>query len=177
MTHLRRDPATGAMLLVRDDEPEPAAKSEPEVVELVADVVKSSSDQQYLLCIAWEPGKDDRIAKGVDGARDFMTAPDVEQAAWRLIAKHAGGQSGLAHASFFDPSRDESHARVVESYIYRGPDWPMTAADGSEVVVKAGAWLVGLECDDVAWAEYKAGRIGGVSVQGRARRRRIEAQP
>lgn len=175
-THLTRDIATGVFKVVRDDgttvdltdASTPVAKGDVDAE--VVPVLKANADQQYLLCVAWEPGKHDHIAKGVDGGRDFMTEADVEQAAWGLVAKHAGGASGLGHASFFDPTRTESHAKVVESYVYRGPDWPMKNTAGRDVVIKSGTWLVGLQCDDVAWELYKTGRVTGVSPQGFATR-------
>lgn len=173
MTHLRRDPATGKVELIRDGDP--VAKA-AEVLEAPdAPVVKAIDEQQYLLCVAWEPGKQDRIAKGVDGARDFMTEVEVEKAAWNLLGKHRGGVAGVAHASYFNPGIDDEHAIVVESYVYRGPDWSLTNTAGEDVVIKSGTWLVGLQCDDEAWGLYKAGRVTGVSVQGQAKRRTMRS--
>jgi hypothetical protein len=172
VTHLRRDPATGHYELVGD---EPVAKSALEPEPLPVEVVKETAEQRYLLCVAWEPGKQDRIAKGVDGARDFMNEAEVEQAAWRLIAKHRGGVAGVAHASYFNPGLEDEHAVVVESYVYRGPDWALTNTGGEDVVIKSGTWLVGLQCDDYAWGLYKTGRVTGVSTQGAAKRRTVRS--
>lgn len=165
MTHLRRNPETGTWDVITDDVAKDTSPGE------LVSVVKAVTEQKYLLCVAWEPGKQDRIAKGVDGARDFMSEAEVEKAAWGLVAKHKGGQSGLGHASYFTPGLDDDHATVVESYVYRGPDWSLTNTGGDAVVIKSGTWLVGLQCDDLAWDLYKRGQITGASPQGAAIRR------
>jgi putative serine protease XkdF len=122
-------------------------------------------EQQYLLTVAYQAGRDERITKGQDGARDFFSPAELEKAAW-LFMKSAR-DVGLFHLD-----GTTGCAQVVESYIWRGDDWALTAADGTEQIVKSGDWLVGLLCDDVAWNLYKSGRISGVSPQGRAARRR-----
>lgn len=123
-------------------------------------------EQRYLLTVAYQAGRDERIAKGQDGHRDYFTAAELEKAAWSFLGD-GGRQVGLFHMD-----GTEGRAQVVESYIYRGDPWAITAADGSEVVVKAGDWLVGLVCDEVAWSLFKSGHVAGVSPQGSAKRRR-----
>lgn len=124
-------------------------------------------EQRYLLAVAYQAGRDDRIVKGADGARDFFTETELEKAAWSLLNRDTTPQVGLYHVD-----GTVGHAQIVESYIYRGADWTLSAVDGTEQVVKAGDWLVGLLCDDVAWDLYKTRRVAGVSVQGTAKRRR-----
>lgn len=126
------------------------------------------AEQRYLLAVAYQPGRDERIAKGVDGGRDFFTEAELEKACWSLLNRDEPPVVGMFHAD-----GTVGHARVVESYIYRGPDWELAAVDGSVQVVKSGTWLVGLQCDQVAWEMHKAGQVGGVSLQGVAKRRRI----
>jgi hypothetical protein len=128
------------------------------------------AEQQYLLAVAYQAGRDDRIAKGLDGGRDYFTEAELEKAAWSLLNRDAAPEVGLYHAD-----GTVGHARVVESYIYRGAPWTLTAVDGTEQVIKAGDWLIGLQCDDYAWQLYKTGLVQGVSLQGRARRRRVAA--
>jgi hypothetical protein len=118
-------------------------------------------EQRYVLGLAYQAGKDPKIAKGLDGERDYFTPAELEKAAWSYLAN--GPVVGLFHAE-----GTEGHATVVESYCYRGPDWDM-----GDVVVKSGDWLVGAVLDDVAWDLYKSGRITGWSPQGSATRRRI----
>lgn len=129
------------------------------------------TEQRYLLTVFHQAGRDERIVKGADGSRDYFTAEELEKACWSML------QSGAPEVGFFHADGTVGHAQVVESYIYRGPDWTLTADDGSEVVVKAGDWLGGLLLDDVAWDIKKAGRVSGVSIQGRARRRKIRSTP
>lgn len=122
------------------------------------------AEQRYLLTVAHQPGRDERITKGVDGQRDFFTGEQLERAAWTLL------QGGAPEVGLYHVDGTVGHAQVVESYIYRGPDWVLKAADGSEQVVKAGTWLVGLQCDDVAWDLWKRRLVTGVSLQGVGKR-------
>jgi hypothetical protein len=117
-----------------------------------------TDEQRYVLGIAYQAGPDPLIKKAEDGGRDFFTAAELEKACWSFLP--AGAEVGLFHAD-----GATGHGTVVESYIYRGPDW-----DLGDVVVKSGDWLVGAILDDTAWQLYKAGRITGWSPQGKARR-------
>lgn len=124
------------------------------------------AEQRYLLTVAYQAGMDEAIAKGQDGHRDFFTPLELEKAAWSFLGD-GGRQVGLFHLD-----GTEGAAQVVESYIYRGPDWELTAVDGSTQVVKSGDWLLGLVCDEKAWRLVKADLVAGVSPQGAAKRRR-----
>ena len=42
--------------------------------------------------------------------------------------------------------------RVVESYIYRGPDWFI-----GDAAIKSGDWLLGTVWDETTWAKIKKG--------------------
>jgi hypothetical protein len=125
--------------------------------------------QQFVLGLAYQAGRDPRISKGADGGRDFFTPEELEKACWSFLA--GGAQVGLFHV-------DDTlgHLRVTESYIYRGPDWNQ----GNGVVIKAGDWLIGGICDDIAWNLVKTGRVTGFSPQGVATRRtvkRVRSEP
>lgn len=123
-------------------------------------------EQRYVLGVAYQAGPDPRIAKGADGARDYFSADELEKAAFSFIP--GGAEVGLFHAD-----GTVGHAQVVESYIYRGPDWDL----GDGVIVKAGDWLVGAILDDIAWDLYKSGHVTGWSPQGQARRRTPRSTP
>lgn len=114
--------------------------------------------QRYVLGIAYQAGPDPLIQRGMDGGRDFFTAAELEKAAWGFLRD--GPEVGLFHAD-----DTEGAATVVESYIYRGPDW-----DLGDVVVRKGDWLIGAILDEAAWNLYLTGRITGWSPQGSARR-------
>lgn len=122
-------------------------------------------EQRFLLAVAHQAGPDTRITKGMDGRRDYFTPAELEKACWSFLPN--GAKSGLFHG----PDDTIGHVQVVESYIYRGPDWLMKAVDGTEQTVKQGDWLIGLKCDDTAWRLYKTGQVAGVSIQGAAKRR------
>lgn len=124
------------------------------------------TEQRFLLALAYQHGRDERIAKGVDGYRDFFTEAELEKAAWSLLQ-----QDRLPEVGLFHMDGTTGRARIVESYIWRGEPFDMTAVDGSTVRVNKGDWLVGLLCDEVAWGLYKSNRVGGVSMQGVAKRR------
>lgn len=118
--------------------------------------------QRYLLALAYQAGADERITKGADGARDYFSVAELEKAAWSFLPQ--GAAVGLFHG----PEQTVGHFQVTESYIYRGPDWDL----GDDVVIKAGDWLIGGICDEVAWNLYTNGHITGMSPQGTATRRR-----
>lgn len=126
-------------------------------------LVKSDDERQYTLQVAY-PADSPDVAKAKDGFQDFASAEAVEKAAWSYMEK--ARNVGLMHAEGTDGA-----GTVVESYVYRGPDWPITAADGSDQVVKSGDWMIGIRWGDDAWNMIKSGEIGGVSMQGAATRR------
>jgi hypothetical protein len=126
----------------------------------------ADEEDRFVLGIAYQAGRDPNIKKGADGFRDWATAREIELACHGFM-KAGGQRSGLFH---IDGTDDAGHARIVENYIYRGPDW--TLANGA--VVKAGDWLLGAILDEQAWALVKAGRITGWSPQGKARRVRSD---
>ena len=114
---------------------------------------------RYILAVAHQAGPDPSIRKGADGGRDYFTEDELEKAAWAFMqgpmeigVDHVDGTTGVAVP--------------VESYIYRGPDWPQP--DGT--VIKKGDWLLGLRTTEDTYQDARAGRFGGVSVQGAARR-------
>lgn len=117
--------------------------------------------QRYVLGIAYQAGPDPRIAKGQDGGRDYFTEAELEKAAWSYLRN--GPQVGLFHVD-----GTTGAAEVVESYVWRGPDWNL----GDGVVAKSGDWLVGMILDEKAWSLVQAGKVNGLSPQGVATRRR-----
>ena len=138
-----------------------------------ARVLKSEPERRYTLNVIYPADKAD-VSVATDGHRDFASKAVVEDAAWNYMRNHrevgtfhSPEAAALAGSEFVTSGA----AEVVESYIYRGPDWAIKAADGSEVVIKEGDWLGGFVWTPEAWADIKEGRIGGVSVEGRARRR------
>lgn len=128
------------------------------------DVTKGATPQRYVLGIAYQAGPDPRIQKGADGGRDYFSAEELEKAAWGFL--RSGPRVGLFHVDGTD--QGGGGAQVVESYIYRGPDWDL----GDGLVAKSGDWLIGAVLSPKAWDLYQAGRIGGFSPQGTAKRRR-----
>src|ERR1700761_9353536 len=99
-------------------------------------VLKSTEPQRYVLGIAYQAGPDPRIAKGQDGGRDFFTAAELEKAAWEFLAN--GPRTGMFHLDGTElDGNGDAVATVVESYIYRGPDWNL----GDGLVAKSGDWL------------------------------------
>ncbi len=121
-------------------------------------------EQRFVLGVAYQPGPDPQIAKGVDGGRDWFTEEELEKAAWSFLRN--GPRVGAFHIDGTDEGG--GMATVVESYIHRGPDWDL----GDGIVVRKGTWVIGAILDPRAWAAHKAGRINGWSPQGVARRRR-----
>ena len=119
------------------------------------------AEARYVLGLAYQAGRDPLIAKGLDGARDFFTADELEKAAWSFLP--GGAQVGMFHAD-----GTTGAARVVESYIWRGDDWDA----GNGTIIRKGDWLIGAICDEPAWNLVKSGRVTGFSPQGVAKRRK-----
>lgn len=118
---------------------------------------------QYILGLAYQAGQDPQIARGADGRRDFFTPDELEKAAFSFLK--SSPTIGLFHED-----GTEGAAQVVESYIYRGPDWQV-----ADQVIKAGDWLIGVICDDAAWSLVTSGRVTGFSPQGAAKRRPVRS--
>lgn len=120
-------------------------------------LLKSVDERRYTLTMGYPANAPD-VAVARDGHLDFANEAEVEKAAWGFIASP---EVGLYHAD-----GTEGAGRIVESYVYRGPDWDV---DGQ--VVKAGDWLIGTVWDEPAWNLIKSGEIRGTSMQGTAARR------
>ncbi len=131
--------------------------------DVACQVLKSSEERRYTLGLAYPANRAD-VGKAQDGFRDFVGKDALEEAAWSFL--HKSGQVGVQHLD-----GTEGHGVVVESYIWRGGDWAVTASDGSEQTIKAGDWLLGVVWDEPTWDAIKAGELNGFSPQGRARRR------
>lgn len=125
------------------------------------EVAKSAAPEQRLIVgLAYQCGPDPRIAKGLDGGRDFFTKDELLKAAHSFMKN--GPVGGLFHAD-----NTEGHVTFVESGIHRGPDWDA----GNGLVLKDGDWFLAAICDEVAWGLVKSGKVRGFSPQGKARRR------
>lgn len=131
-------------------------------------LVKADAARQYTLDLAYPADKAD-TSVALDGHRDFASKSAVEDAAWNYMREHR--RVGTYHTAYTGEGESDGAAQVVESYIYRGPDWAVKAADGSEVMIKSGDWLMGFVWSDNAWSDVLAGKINGVSVEGTVKRR------
>ena len=114
-------------------------------------VVKQASEQRYTLGVAYPANK-------IDAHGDTMTAIEVEAAAWGFMQKI---RSGAAGAGVMHQEGTDGAGEVVESYIYRGPDWTV---DGQ--TVHSGDWLLGVVWDEKVWSDIKNGVFKGYSIQG-----------
>lgn len=138
---LAEDAARGTLPVVKGDEP----------------------PQRYVLGIAYMPGKRPEIAKGMDGGRDYFTEAELEKAAHSFLLD-GPPEIGIGHID-----GTTGAATVVESYIWRGPDWDF----GNGITVTKGTWLIGAILDERSWAQVQAGKLNGFSMQGVAHRRKI----
>ena len=130
-------------------------------------VLKESAaepEQRLVVGLAYQCGPDPKIARGMDGGRDFFSKSELQRAAHSFMKN--GPVGGLFHAD-----GTEGHVTFVESGIHRGPDWDA----GNGLVLKDGDWFLAALCDDVAWDLVKSGKVTGFSPQGSARRRRPRA--
>ncbi len=141
----------------------------PVDTDLVAvNVIKAQDERRYSLGLAYPAMRVDK-AVAQDGHRDFVSAEALEKTAWEFLK---GGGVNIFHKSGTD-----GHAEVVESYIYRGPDWTFTSpVDHKEYVVKAGDWMLGTVWDEHGWSLVKAGLVNGWSPEGGARRTSVSPE-
>lgn len=100
----------------------------------------------------------------VDGHGEFMSPDELEKAAWDYARN--GRQIGFYHAD-----GTTGHADVVESYIYRGPDWETDDIDGCTQVIKSGYWMLGAILDEPGFELVTTQKADGWSIDGMARRR------
>lgn len=133
---------------------ERAAKS----LDVACRLVKARGERRYTLGLAYPANRPDK-GTAADGFRDFVSERVLEDSAWSYLRK--GAAVGLRH-----DDGTEGHGTVVESYIWRGPDWHL-----GDTVIKAGDWLVGVVWDEDTWPLIKSGRLNGFSPQGSASRR------
>ena len=68
-----------------------------------------ADEQRFILGLAYQAGRDPRIAKGADGGRDFFTAEELEKACWSFLP--GGADVGLFHG----PDDTIGHFTVTES--------------------------------------------------------------
>ena len=116
-------------------------------------ILKADGERRFVMGLAYGPGR-------LDGHGEYMTPETVENAAWGYM--RAGGRIVvLQHAD-----GTEGVAEVVESMVYRGPDWSTTDAQGNTQIIKAGDWLLGAIFDERAWQLIKDGRLTGWSIDG-----------
>jgi Putative phage serine protease XkdF len=108
------------------------------------------------------------VSTAADGYRDFASKAAVEDAAWHYLT--ASPVVGLWHEDGTDGAGE-----VVESSIWRAPDWTIKAVDGSEQVIRSGDWLLGIRWSPETWPLVRDGKGRGVSMQGQARRRAPDA--
>lgn len=133
-----------------------------ELEELGEDVVLKALvpgvPKRYVLGVAY-------AADDLDGHKEFTSAAEVEKAAWNYARNHR-------RIGFYHVDGTETHADLVESYIYRGPDWVTTDIDGQEQVIKAGDWLIGGILDEPGFDLVVKRKADGWSMDGAARRRK-----
>lgn len=126
-------------------------------------VVKAASTQRYTLGLAYPALRPD-VARARDGHRDFCGTEALEKCAWEYMTKYRD-------IGMFHEAGTEGHAEVVESYIFRAPDWTIVSPiDGSEVTIKSGDWLLGTVWDQHGWDLVEKRLIRGWSPEGGARR-------
>ncbi len=126
-------------------------------------VVKAESESRYTLGVAYPAMRPD-VTIAADGHRDFVGPDVLEKTAWAWMSQHRD-------VNLFHQGGTSGHAQVVESYIYRGPDWTVSSpVDGLPYVVKSGDWLLGTIWDTYGWDLVKAGLVRGWSPEGGARR-------
>lgn len=121
--------------------------------------VQKSEKQRYTLGAVYAPGE-------VDFHGDTMTEAELEKAAWAFAKKDGlTKRVGLMHQSGTDGAGD-----IVESYIYRGPEWKFKDTKGNDQTIVPGTWMMGTVWTPESWAKIERGAVNGYSLQGVARK-------
>ena len=121
--------------------------------------VQKSEKQRYTLGAVYAPGE-------VDFHGDTMTEAELEKAAWAFAKKDGlTKRVGLQHQSGTDGAGD-----IVESYIYRGPEWKFKDTKGNAQTIVPGTWMLGTVWTPEAWTKIERGAVNGYSLQGVARK-------
>lgn len=105
-------------------------------------------------------------ANRADGHGEFMSAAEVERIAWDYARNHR-------RVGFFHADGTEGHADVVESSIYRGPDYVAKDINGGEQQIRTGDWLLGAILDTTTWDIVTSGQADGWSIDGMMKRRTV----
>lgn len=143
----------------KDDTPAETVKAAWDGETVAGVMVKADAELRQTLTVAYPADRADK-AVAADGHRDFASKEALEKAAHSFLA--SSPVVGRDHAD-----GTEGAGTVLESFIWPADDW---TPDGSAYTVKQGDWLVKVQWSEEAWADIKAGKIGGVSMQGKARR-------
>lgn len=118
--------------------------------------------QRYTLSVVYPASKREKPEPDFHG--DVMSEEELEKSAWGFMGK---GQDriGLMHR----PGTGGA-GKVVESYIWRGPEWKMKDAGGMDQSVSPGDWVMGIVWSPEAWQAIQSGQLTGLSLQGAARK-------
>jgi hypothetical protein len=132
-------------------------------------LMKAGVDEDHFaLFVAYSPWS--VPLRGADKKIDAASPRTLERGCWRFMAN--GAKPGIGHK----PGGEDSSV-VVENYIYRNPiPWVIKHPDGTEKVIRIGDWLIGFILDDETWADLKAGKYTGISMQGGAQRGPVTAE-
>lgn len=119
-------------------------------------VVKQSEEMRYTLGVAYP-------ANQTDAHKDKISPEDLEKAAHSFIRRMYTMKDGRLppNAGLMHQAGTDLAGEVVESYIYRGPDW-----DVGDQKVRAGDWLLGVIWSEDAWTNIRKGKFKGYSIQG-----------
>jgi hypothetical protein len=110
-------------------------------------IAKSDEERRYTLGVVYPHSEYDSYGHWTDQS-------EIEKMAWLYMQESP--MIGLMHED-----GTEYSGQVVESYLYRGPDWHVNGQ-----VVREGDWLIGVIWSPEAWELVKLGIIRGYSLQG-----------
>jgi hypothetical protein len=138
-----------------------AAAVEPEPVPDEAVVTKRLSvpenPKRYVWGVAYP-------SERADGHHEWMSADELERTAWDFCRK--GRRIGFYHAD-----GTMGHGTVVETGIWRGPDWETTDIYGNSQVIKTNDWTMGIELDSIGFEQVVGENADGLSMDGVTKRR------
>lgn len=131
---------------------------------LVSKADESDDEERYVLAIVLEPNDGaDGVPLEPDAQGDIYSAEDIRLTAHEFMSAYR--RIGLQHQIVLPTNA----VVIVESFLAPA-DFEMETTGGETYSVRKGTWFLGLKViDDGLWADVKAGKLTGLSMEGFAR--------
>lgn len=134
-----------------------------DVVEWGFEVTKADEERRYTFGPLYLPGQ-------LDAHGEFVTGPDLQKAAWDYVRKSIAAGSN----TIYRQHTDEAAGEWVDIVTWPYEQTVKTTVPGGGEAIRtfpAGTVYQGVVWNEATWPDVKAGKIRGMSMGGRAKRR------